>query len=129
MFAAPKDNVPATDELIIKFEFVPLIIPFQEITPIPPRVIVLVVLDPRDVALSNNSVAVDKAGELNDPKVKSPPIFIPPVNLPVNVRFAVPAIVPPFIVREPPAPIALTPPAAIIPSFKVTPPANVEPVI
>jgi len=128
VFAQPKEIIAlATVEFITKLELDPLIIPFQVINPVPPNVIVLVVEFPKEVLFVNINVAVPDAGDVEEPRVKSPPIVMPPVYLPVRSLLAVPAIIPPLMVNVPPAPIALFPPTAIIPSFRVTPPANVPP--
>ena len=61
---------------------------------------------------------------VTSPSVKSPPIVMPPAYFPVRSRavVALERIIPPLIVRAPPAPIALTPPTATVPALSVKPP-------
>ena len=97
-------------------------IPLSIYVPVPPMVMVLVADEPRAISLEKVKVAVPRAGAVEEPKVKFPPMVMPPENLPVKSRVAVPAMVPPLIFNAPLFPIALTPPAANIPLLMVKPP-------
>ena len=59
------------------------------------------------------------------PRVKSPPMEMPPAYFPLRSRAVVllERIVPPLMVSEPPAPMAFTPATATVPVLRVKPPA------
>ena len=78
---------------------------------------VLVALLPNETT----SAKVIFAAFVGVPKVKLPPILIA-VYLEVILRLPTVFILPPFIFKAPPLPIAFTPPTVMKPSLMVKPP-------
>ena len=89
--------------------------------------IVRVTLAPKFTLLVNVKLALATAGAVDEPKVKLPPIFIPPGYLPLKSLVAFAAIVPLLMVSVL-LPNAFTPLKITVPSFKVNPPVYVDPV-